>query len=208
MRAFIYTGGETFLPGVTERPADRDLTLAADAGYLTARRLGIQPALLIGDFDSLGEPETAADTELIRVPAEKDLTDTQLTVQTALERGAREVVIIGGLGGRLDHTLSNLAILEDLRVRNIPALVTDGKNRVRFLRNGSVLITASPQFRYLSLIAADPVVRGVTLEGCKYPLSNAKLSRRLQYAVSNEITGSCALIAVRRGGVWIVESRD
>lgn len=196
------------MPGVTEHPDGDDLTLAADAGYLTARKLGVQPKLLIGDFDSLGEPEPAVGTELIRVPAEKDLTDTQLTVQAAIEHGAREMIIIGGLGGRVDHTLSNLAILEDLQDRHIPALITNGKNRVRFLRNGSVLLAASPQFHYLSLVAADPVVRGVTLEGCRYPLTNAKLSRKLQYAVSNEITGSCALIAVRRGGVWIVESGD
>lgn len=208
MRAFIYTGGNVWEENITERPKEGDLVIAADAGLLNARKLGVKPSVLLGDFDSLGEPDSMDDgTELIRVPAEKDDTDTQLAVRVALERGAKEITIIGGLDGRLDHSLSTLAILEDLEQRHVHALVTSGKNRARFLRNNSTLIPRSG-FRYLSLIAADPTVKGVTVEGCKYPLKKAKLSRLNQYAVSNELTGNCALIDVRRGGVWIIESSD
>ena len=207
MKAFVYTGGAVCDANVTERPQDGDLILAADAGFLTAQRMGVTPTVLLGDFDSLGEPDVPDGTELIRVPAEKDDTDTQLAVRVALERGATELVIVGGLSGRVDHTLSSLAILEDLNRRHIPAILTDGKNRVRFVRNSGALIARS-KFRYLSLIAADPTVKGVSVDGCKYPLKNAKLSRLDQYAVSNEITGNCALVEIRRGGVWVVESMD
>lgn len=209
MKAFLCTGGELFPDGISERPSEDDLILAADAGYRTAQRLGVRPAIVLGDFDSLGgAPELPEGTELLQVPAEKNLTDTQLGVRIALERGARALTIVGGLGGRLDHTLSNLAVLEELWEKKIPAVMTNGKNRVRFLRNNSLLLLRDPQFRYFSLIAVDPSVRGVTLEGCKYPLRNAKLNRKLQFAVSNEISGNCALISVRRGGVWVVESSD
>lgn len=208
MKAFIYTGGNVWKENITERPKDGDLIIAADSGLLNARNFGVEPHILLGDFDSLGEPSgLPKDTELIRVPAEKDDTDTQLAVNTALERGATEIVIIGGLDGRLDHTLSTLAILEYLDGKRVHALITSGKNRARFLRNNSTLIPRSG-FRYLSLIAADPLVKGVTIEGCKYPLKKAKLSRPYQYAVSNELTGNCALIDVRRGGVWIIESDE
>lgn len=206
-RAFIYTGGNVWAENVTERPKEDDLVIAADAGLLTARRFDVVPDILLGDFDSLGEPDVPDGTELIRVPVEKDDTDTQLAVRVALERGVTEIVIVGGLDGRLDHTLSSLAILEYLDGRQVHALITSGKNRARFLRNNSTLI-ARGGFRYLSLIAADMEVKGVTLEGCKYPLKKAKLSRLNQYAVSNEIVGNCALIDVRRGGVWIIESID
>ncbi len=206
MRAFIYTGGEIFSGGITERPSADDLIIAADSGYRNAQKMGVQPQLLLGDFDSLGEPQNVGDTELLRVPAEKDETDTQLAVTEALARGATEIVLIGGLSGRLDHTMSSVAILEYLCEKRIRAIMTDGKNRVRFLHNDSVLIPRSERFRYVSLLCADTVVRGITVEGCKYPLKNATLRRTLQYAVSNEIMGNCALIAVRRGGVWIVES--
>ena len=207
MKAFIYAGGTIFPNGITEKPTSEDLILAADSGLHNAKLCGAKPHLLLGDFDSLGEPRPDDADEILRVPAEKDDTDTQLAVRIALERGADELVIVGGLDGRLDHTLSLLAILEDLESKHIHALITSGKNRVRFLRNNSTLI-ARGGFRYLSLIAADPVVKGVTLEGCKYPLKKAKLTRSHQYAISNELTKNCALIDVRRGGVWIVESND
>ncbi len=206
-RAFIYTGGNVWVDKLDECPGEEDLIIAADAGLLTLQKLRLKPHILLGDFDSLGEPEVPDGCELLRVPAEKDDTDTQLAVRVALERGARELVIIGGLDGRLDHTLSSLAVLEDLNAKHVRCVITSGKNRARFLRNDSALILRS-HFRYLSLIAADPKVKGVTLEGCKYPLKKATLTRLCQYAVSNEITGNCAFLDVRRGGVWVIESED
>ena len=207
MKAFIYIGGEIRPENITERPAKDDLVIAADSGLLNAQKLGVKPDVLLGDFDSLGEPDVDPDTKIIRLPVEKDDTDTQAAVDLALSQGAREIVIIGGLSGRLDHTLSVLAILEDLNAKHVHALVTSGQNRARFLRNNSTLI-ARGKFRYLSLIAADPVVKGVSLDGCKYPLQKAKLTKTNQYAVSNEITGNCALISVRKGGIYIVESAE
>ncbi len=207
MRAFIYTGGNVVCEQITAHPDKDDLTIAADAGYRTARKMGVKPQIVLGDFDSLGEPDLPHGIELLRVPAEKDYTDTQLAVKVALERGATELVIIGGLEGRLDHTLSSLAILEDLDSHHVHAYITSGTNRARFLRNNSTIIPRG-QFQYLSIIAADPKVKGVTVEGCKYPLKNAKLSRLYQYAISNELTGNCAFIDVRRGSVWIIESND
>lgn len=206
MRAFIYTGGEILAEGITERPEKGDLVIAADAGYLAAKTFGVTPDVLLGDFDSLGEPKAEKGVEILRVPAEKDFTDTQFAVQTAIERGATFFTIIGGLSGRLDHTLSNLAILEELDGKHLHGMITDGFNRVHFIRNNSTLVARSEQFSYLSILAADPLLRGVTIEGCKYPLKNAKIKKTNQFAVSNEITGNCAFIAIRRGGAWIVES--
>lgn len=208
--AFIYTGGTVFDEYVTEKPEKGDLVIAADAGYLTAQKMGVTPDILLGDFDTLGEENIPEGIECLRVPAEKNDTDTQLAVQVAIERGASEIVIVGGLSGRLDHTLSSLAILEDLWERKegrIYATLTDGKNRVRFIRNSGTILPRS-QYRYFSLIAADELVKSVTLEGCKYSLKNGRISRRHQWAVSNEIEGNCALIEIKRGGVWVVESMD
>ena len=207
MKAFIYTGGSLRLDNIHERPQKGDLTIAADAGLLNARALGIKPDILVGDFDSLGLPDKNAAKETVTLPVEKDDTDTQYAVKLALERGADELVIIGGLFGRLDHTLSNLAILEDLNSRHIRAIITDGQNRARFIRNDGVILPRDG-FAYFGLVAADPKVKGVSVDGCKYPLKNAKLIRTNQYAVSNEIVGNCALIEVRRGGVWVIESND
>lgn len=208
MKAFVYAGGLIFPEGIEDAPAAGDLTVAADSGWKNAQALGVTPAMLVGDFDSLGEPDTPAGTEVLRVPAEKDDTDTQLAVRTAVARGAKELVLIAGMNGRVDHTLSTLALLEELHDRGIRAVLTDGKNRVRFLENDSLLLLREKRFKYLSLIAVTEKVRGVTLEGCKYPLKNATLLRQDQYAVSNEIEGNAALIDVRRGAVYVIESGD
>ena len=208
MRALIYTGGAVDPARITEHPKSGDLLIAADSGYENAQKLGVTPTVLLGDFDSLGEQKLKKvpdSTEILRVPVEKDRTDTQLAVDVALVRGATEIVIIGGLSGRFDHSLSNLAILERLHEHGVSAVINDGFNRARFVKNGGALIGRSA-FTYLSLIAADPVVKGVTVKGCKYPLENARLTRDCQFAVSNEMTGNCALVEVRRGGVYIIES--
>ena len=207
-KAFIYVGGEIHPENITEHPKADDLTIAADSGYKNAQKLGDRVQLLVGDFDSLGKGEKVDEkVEVLTVPAEKDFTDTQLAVETAIKRGARDIVIIGGLSGRLDHTLSNLAILKDLCDKQIYCLITDGKNRVRYIRSTSTLISRSG-YKYLSLIADGEKVKGVSIEDCKYPLENATLTSAYQYAISNEITGNCALVSVKKGGLYIVESAE
>ena len=211
MRAFVFTGGKIHPESITEHPTGDDIVVAADSGYENAKATGTEVTYLVGDFDSFpgGEPEKTVPrtVEIHRVKPEKDVTDTQLAVGLALEKGADEIVIVGGLSGRLDHTLSNLSILESLSESRVHAVMTDGQSRVRFIRSTSYLIARS-QFRYLSLIAVDETVKGVSVEGCRYPLKNAKLSRGFQYAVSNELTGNCALISVKKGGIYIIESKD
>ena len=206
MRAFIYTGGAVFPDNITEHPKGDDLCIAADSGFHNAKKCGDRVDILVGDLDSIGSYKLDKKTELLQVPAEKDVTDTQLAVETAIERGANDIVIIGGFGGRADHMLSNLSILEDLNARGIFAVMLDGQNRARFLRSTSTLIPKSG-YRYVSILAIDPVVKGVSVEGCKYPLKNAKLTRNFQYAVSNEIVGNCALISVRKGAISVIESK-
>lgn len=208
MRAFIYVGGTIYPENITEHPKADDITIAADSGYKNSLLLGDKVQIIVGDFDSLDESTVADNVKKIRVPAQKDFTDTQLAVDTALQMGACDIVIIGGLSGRLDHTMSNLAIVKELTRQNAFTVITDGKNRVRYINSTSTLIARSG-YKYLSLIADGDKVKGVDIEGCKYPLKNATISERNQsLTVSNEITGNCALISVRRGGLYVIESAE
>lgn len=208
MRAFIYTGGSVADQYLTEVPEEGDLVIAADGGYETARRLGVRVQIAVGDFDTLSADRIGEDVETIVAPAEKDFTDTSLATTVAMERGATYITLVGGLSGRLDHTLANLWLLEALYDRGVRAVFCDGVNRVRFIRATSELIPRSG-YPYFSLIPADDRVRGVTVEGGKYPLKNATLTRKNSgLSVSNEIEKNCALISVKKGGLFIVESRD
>lgn len=231
MIAYIFTGGTVNLKAINVEPEEDDIIIAADSGYKNAEALGLPVDVLIGDMDSLKHcPTGTPDMEVIRLPEEKDVTDTQAAVEIAIDRGAEGIYIIGGIGSRLDHTLSSIAVLERIEnlfsaplgrrrkffgltkqakaARSVDAYITNGYNRIRFIRNNSVIIPKSPHFRYLSVTAVDEVVKGVTIDGCKYPLENATLHRYEQYAVSNEITGNCAFVAVNNGAVYITESYD
>lgn len=209
MKTWILTGGPIHPDNISERPDKDDLVVAADSGLNHARTLGIRVDAVVGDYDSLGhKPDVDKGVEVVTVPTEKDVTDTQLAVEYALQKGAREIVLVGGLGGRLDHTLANLSILEDLLDKRVRATLLDGQSRVRLLRNDSTILPRSG-YTYLSLLSLDPVSRGVEIEGVKYPLKGAKLHRTLGgLGVSNEITGNCCFVSVRKGTILIVESRD
>ncbi len=208
MKAFIYVGGNIDPSFITEHPKGEDITIAADSGIKNALALGEHIDIAVGDFDSFPERDIPENCEVIRLKPEKDITDTQAAVEIAIERGASSFVFIGGLSGRLDHTLANLSILEDLAARNYYAIMTDGCSRVHFIKNSSALIGRSG-FKYFSLIPATDIVKGVSVEGAKYPLKNARLTRlNAGFATSNEIDGNCALISVKKGAVYIVESRD
>ena len=121
--------------------------------------------------------------------------------------GESLTLIIGGLSGRLDHTLANLSILQDLHARHIHGYITDGNNRAHYIKSTSHLVARSA-YKYLSLIAVDETCKGVSIKGCKYELKNQPVHRRLQFAVSNEITGNCALVSVKKGGLYVIESRE
>ncbi len=206
-RGFIYTGGEVYTESITDKPEKEDFCIAADSGYKTARALGVKIDLVIGDFDSLGAVSIPDGIERIDLPSEKDCTDTQAAVQVALERGCTEIYVIGGIGTRIDHVLSNVGILEGLYEGGVHANISNGKNRIRYIKNDNVLIGRSA-YKYLSVIALDPVCKGVSVEGCKYKMKNQRLERKVQYAVSNEIEGNLALVTVKKGAVLVIESID
>ena len=207
MKAFIFCGGEVFPQYINEVRGEGDLIIAADSGYKNAIGLNFPIDILVGDFDSLGDiPEGAR--EVVRLPAEKDMTDTQYAVDLAIKQGASEIVIVASTSGRVDHTISIMAILEDLNSKKIRAYVVNGQNRIRFIRNSGHIVIRDPNFKYFSLIAADEKVKGVSVEGGKYPLKNKNLDRKHQFAISNEIVKNAALVTVKKGGIYIVESRD
>lgn len=208
MKAYIFTGGTIVKENITERPSACDLVVAADAGYETALLLGVTPSVAVGDFDTLGECAFSPDTEVIRLPAEKDVSDTQAAVDVALEKGADEIIIVGGLDGRLDHTMANLGVMSALTQKGIPTVITDGRNRVRYLENSSALV-AKCGYKYLSLVCLGKRARGVSLKGVKYPLEKATLlSDFPSLSISNEIVENLALVSVKRGKMFIIESND
>ena len=108
MACYIFGAGD--FDGLEERPGAEDYVIAADGGYTACRRAGVEPQLLLGDFDSLAEVPALPHVE--RVPVEKDDTDMMLAIKRGLERGETLFHLYGGMGGqRTDHTVANLQAL-------------------------------------------------------------------------------------------------
>ena len=223
MTAYIFTGGEIAvgsMDGLGLHMSEADLIIAADSGYNNASRLGVRPGLLLGDLDSIDRGALAPDElehiEKIIVPAIKDDTDTQLAVDTVLSRGADKIYIIGGLGGRLDHTLSSVFLLEYIAERGADAVMTDGQSRVRVMKTAGEPVTlmipktfdGENGFKYLSVVPLTDECEGVRISGVFYPLDGVTLKRSYSYAVSNEITSDHAEITLERGTMLVIESRD
>lgn len=191
-KALIITGGYINFERICIDPQNFDMIIAADSGYISAEKLNIVPDIIVGDFDSAPKPKLNA--QILTMPAEKDDTDTMLACNIAIERGAKNILILGGTGGRADHFLSNVFSLETFCDRNIKAKLTDGENTITVLKDETVVLKNSSG--YFSLFSLGECI--VTLSGCKYPLNEYILTRaNPSFAVSNEVTGEAANVTVQ-----------
>lgn len=113
----------------------------------------LRPDFLIGDWDSGSRPEL--DVPCMTLPVEKDMTDLQAAMDEALSMGISRLLLCGCTGGRLDHTMSNLLLLEWLADRGGEGMIVDEDNEVRLLRPGSTRFEDDPHYHYLSLAPLD-----------------------------------------------------
>lgn len=172
-----------------------DLVVGADSGYLTARRLGFPPDLILGDFDSAPMPQAAGNVEVH--PAHKDETDCVLAVDAGLSRGFTDFVILGGTGGRLDHTVANLQTLGYLAGRGARGELRDRDCWARVVRDETVPIPRGAflgEEAYLSLFALGGTCI-VTETGVEYPLDRYPLSPFYPLGVSNHILNTAVITA-------------
>ena len=189
-------------------PRSGDYVLCADGGWKLARSMGVVPDCVIGDFDSSEEP---GDLLTVRVPVEKDDTDTLLCLKRGLAMGFEDFLIVGGFGGRLDHTLANLQTLHYAAERHARAQMRDGATWAAVVKDGALRVPADvigPGRVKLSVFALGGYCRGVTLRGTKYALEDGTLANTFPLGVSNEFAGEAAWIEVRDGALLVVVCRE
>ena len=181
------------------------MVFCADGGYANAKAAGLEPDFLIGDWDSGEKP--ALDVPCVTLPVEKDMTDLQAAMDEALSMGMTELLLCGCTGGRLDHTVSNLLLLEWLAERGGQGMVVDEDNEVRLLTPGVCRLEDRPHYHYLSLVPLDHKISGVTLKGTKYPLERAELSRGDTLSISNEPKNPVLEITIGSGRALLIRSQ-
>ncbi|OQA14157.1 MAG: Thiamine pyrophosphokinase [Firmicutes bacterium ADurb.Bin356] len=186
-------------------PKSNDFVLCADSGYIHAQKAGIRPNLVIGDFDSL-KSELVPENLRLLAPKEKDDTDTMLCIRYALDKGYKQGLLIGGIGGRFDHTFSNLQALAFAHYRGLQLTMCDEFDSAFLLSEGEHKIEQKEGYA-LSLFSFSERCSGVTVKGVKYPLNNAELVNTFPLGVSNEFLDNKARIFIKSGLLLAVLSR-
>ena len=198
---YIIGACSEFLDEITLNPAENDLIIAADGGYDILKKNGIPPDVLLGDFDSITKvPENIT---LIKHPAKKDDTDTFLAYKTAFEKGYKNFVILGGVGGRVDHTIANIQTLLNI-AKNGGRGFLIGKNSVMTTIFNSKIEFSDKYTGYLGVFAQGNDAENVTISGLKYEADNVTLKADTPMGVSNEFVGERAEISVKNGSLLVV----
>lgn len=181
--------------------------IAADGGQNRAREFSLQPDCVIGDFDSTTLNEEF-DCIYITYPSEKDITDTEAALAHAKEKGFSQVIVLGGIGGRLDHTLGNIGMLCKYKSQFRHLIFLDGKNSMELLQNSQRTLNRNDRYKYIGLISLNEVATGIDIVGAKYELQDGTLPRASTLCVSNEFKEDQITLRVRNGQVLIVRSSD
>ena len=180
--------------------------ICADGGVEAARCAGFSPTAYVGDGDSGGAPPQGVPQVLL--PRVKDVTDLEQALHYALEQGYRHIVMTGCTGGRQDHHLANLMLLEWATRQGAEIRILDPKHEIRCLIGPVSLEVDGSGYRYFGLIPLDRQVTGVTLEHARYPLQDATLRRGSTLSVSNEPLDGPVRVCVGHGALLFILSRE
>jgi thiamine pyrophosphokinase len=210
-RIIIFANGD--LADITKARAilrNDDYIICADGGTRHALSLDLKPALVIGDMDSAESTlikKLQADGVLIKLfPCDKNETDLELAIQHAVSLDYKEIVIMAALGGRLDQTLANIALLSDPSLSTFDIRLDDGVDEIFFCRDQVEVKGRSGEV--VSLIPWQGTVSGIRTNNLKWLLDNETLFPEKTRGISNEMTDHIANIKISSGLLLVVHTRN
>ena len=215
MKCVIIAGGELVpTPRINRILKSGELIVCADGGARHLRSLNIRPNVLMGDFDSIHQDDLAflieKEVEIIEFPARKDLTDTELCVEWAIDQNVNEVVLLGAIGSRMDHTLANIFLLKKLADKGIFGRVINANNELLVIhdRIRDQITLNGKKGEILSILPLSRTVTGITLEGFEYPLSEARIEMGSSLGISNCFAREHVRIRIKKGILLVSRSKD
>ena len=176
--------------------------IGVDRGIEILVNQGIKPIYAIGDFDSIKNKDLLVQLEIERLPTRKDITDSHAAIDYAISKGYDEIDVYGVTGGRLDHFLSAMCLLE--KYRNVKIRIINKQNVIELLKPGKHRIDQG-DYKYFSLFALDNSY--IDIEHAQYPLNNYYLRREDPLCVSNQTIDNYSYIRNSRA-VILVKSND
>jgi thiamine pyrophosphokinase len=210
-RIVIFANGE--MPDIQQARSllqPTDVIVCADGGSHYALEMGLQPNMVIGDLDSIGDEDRrriqAAGIPVRQHSADKNETDLELTLHYALEQRPSAILVIAALGKRLDHTLGNIAALSDPGIASLDVRFDDGLDEVLFCRQNARLDGTIGDL--VSLIPWGAEVKGVQTSGLRWPLKAETLYPERTRGISNEMLDGTATVSVTSGLLLIIHHRQ
>lgn len=183
------------------KPSENDYIIAADGGLKNVQKFNLTPNCTVGDFDSL--KYVPSGDNVIKHPVKKDDTDTILAVNTALEKGYKNFVILGCLGGRLDQTYASTQTASYIAEKGGNAVFCDGETYLTVIKNNKIRFSCENS-GLISIFACSGVARKVSINNLLYELSDVDLTPDYPLGVSNEFTGKDATVTVGDGKLCII----
>ncbi|HRU97458.1 MAG TPA: thiamine diphosphokinase [Ruminococcus sp.] len=206
-RCHIFAGGDLGKIADYWFPNHGGYVICADSGYKHAKKLGLVPDLLVGDFDSYTR-KLPKGVEVYRSVPEKDDTDTLMAVKIAIERGYTNIYLYGALGGpRFDHAFANIQTMLYAREHGAN-LILIGNGTLLLQGEGEAMYTEESKrwgYKYLSVFAITETVKIKSLRGVKYPLENYEMKSSFPIGVSNEITDGQAFLDIESGLALVIQ---
>jgi thiamine pyrophosphokinase len=198
------------LPSDRAAIGESTFLVAADGGALALERWRLLPHLVVGDMDSLGdagvERLARQGVAVATFPEAKDESDLELALTHAIDAGAKEIVILGALGGeRLDHEVANLLLLADPKYAAVRMEIRRGAARVRAIRSGETLDLVNPAGTLVTLLPVAGDAEGIRTSGLRYPLDCETLHFGRARGLSNEIASAPARVTLERGALLVFE---
>ncbi|WP_250278609.1 thiamine diphosphokinase [[Clostridium] colinum] len=209
MRALIIASGD-IKNSIQDILKPSDIIICCDGGSKYLFEEGIIPHYIIGDLDS-SIPQIIQFFETKNVifkkfDTKKDETDMELCIDFSISLGIDEIVILGGTGTRLDHTLTNINLLKKAEDANIKATIIDKNNQINI--TSSTVNIKGKKGDLLSLIPLTTTVEGISTTGLEYPLDNATMYIGKSLGVSNVMEDENVNISIKNGYLLIIKSID
>jgi thiamine pyrophosphokinase len=194
------------------RPGDE--LICADGGARTALRHGLRPRVVIGDFDSLDESEREAlvtgGAQMLRHPPAKDETDLELALLHAVERApGGQIVVLGALGGRIDHALANMLLLAMPALHGCDVCIAHGRDRIALIdarHAPAEHVVVGVAGDTVSLLPFGGAAHGIHTVGLRYPLHGESLFVGPARGVSNVLLDARAVVRVDAGMLLCVHT--
>ena len=207
--AVVVIGGLPIAKSVAKYLPKHDYVIAADSGLHSAIDLGLRVNLVIGDMDSV-DPAVLVAAEINgvtvqRMPRDKDATDTELALLAAVAHGSRQIVLVTGGGGRLDHQLGVLSAMQHKALEDCEVSALWDTARMQLLRGPGLCTIHGKVGDVVGLIAQHGDAIGVTTDGLKWSLNEGTLEAHSSRGVSNELVTATATISLAHGQLFVIQ---